>query len=265
MKLSCEVIADLLPSYLDGICSKETKALVEEHLLGCAGCSGRMREMGEVELVAERGAALELEPLKKLKAHMERKNLVHFGLLATLLLVGMAILIKNFGDVPLELYYFALPILLAGAYLILSDRSPAGGAGKASLWPGALGGILLGFIVLVEFLLDGWMKAGTYPFGIAAMQVGPILFSLFLAVAGAEIVIFGGALWQSIKSGRPRWLTLTTALTGSCLALSFLSLIKRLDDVSAYGLVRNRILLILLMEALLLAALLLGLERRKNR
>ena len=38
MKLSCNIILDLLPLYYDQVCSDETKALVEEHLSSCESC-----------------------------------------------------------------------------------------------------------------------------------------------------------------------------------------------------------------------------------
>ena len=36
--LSCEVVRDLLPTYVDGLASAETNALVEEHVEHCASC-----------------------------------------------------------------------------------------------------------------------------------------------------------------------------------------------------------------------------------
>ena len=35
MKLSCDVINDLLPLYHDEVCSEATKKIVEEHLKEC--------------------------------------------------------------------------------------------------------------------------------------------------------------------------------------------------------------------------------------
>ena len=43
MKLSCNVIRDLLPLYRDGVCADETRTLVEEHLAGCASCRADTR------------------------------------------------------------------------------------------------------------------------------------------------------------------------------------------------------------------------------
>lgn len=38
MKITCNVIQDLLPSYVDGILSRDSRELVEEHLKTCEGC-----------------------------------------------------------------------------------------------------------------------------------------------------------------------------------------------------------------------------------
>lgn len=42
MKLSCNVIRDLLPLYRDGVCADETRALVEDHLADCAACRAQL-------------------------------------------------------------------------------------------------------------------------------------------------------------------------------------------------------------------------------
>ena len=45
MKISCEIIRDLLPLYQEDVCSEESKTIVEEHLLECAQCSEMMKQM----------------------------------------------------------------------------------------------------------------------------------------------------------------------------------------------------------------------------
>ena len=49
-KISCNVIGDLLPLYVDGAVSEDTKKLVEEHLAECEECKKAAEEMGK-ELV----------------------------------------------------------------------------------------------------------------------------------------------------------------------------------------------------------------------
>lgn len=38
MKITCDVIQDLMPSYVDGILSEDSRELVEEHTENCEGC-----------------------------------------------------------------------------------------------------------------------------------------------------------------------------------------------------------------------------------
>jgi hypothetical protein len=46
MDISCDIIRDLLPLYHDGVCSADSRALVEEHLKGCAGCRAELDKFG---------------------------------------------------------------------------------------------------------------------------------------------------------------------------------------------------------------------------
>ncbi|MGL4731992.1 MAG: DUF3955 domain-containing protein [Clostridium sp.] len=54
MKVSCEVIRDLLPLYYDKVCSKESSSLIEKHLADCPQC---------------------LDELKKLEINLEKPNI----------------------------------------------------------------------------------------------------------------------------------------------------------------------------------------------
>lgn len=47
MKISCEIIRDLLPLYHDGVCSEESKELVEEHVAYCEECRAELAFMDE--------------------------------------------------------------------------------------------------------------------------------------------------------------------------------------------------------------------------
>lgn len=38
IKIACDIIKDLLPLYVDDVCSEKTKDLIEEHLAGCEEC-----------------------------------------------------------------------------------------------------------------------------------------------------------------------------------------------------------------------------------
>ena len=43
MKLSCEIIQDILPLYVDNVCSPDSRTAVEEHLIQCPACSRNLQ------------------------------------------------------------------------------------------------------------------------------------------------------------------------------------------------------------------------------
>ncbi|MBQ7098736.1 MAG: zf-HC2 domain-containing protein [Oscillospiraceae bacterium] len=71
MSLSCDVTRDLLPLYHDGVCSDESRALVEEHLRDCAECNAMLKELrGEIEVPHE--SPDDQAVLKKLGKNVKR-------------------------------------------------------------------------------------------------------------------------------------------------------------------------------------------------
>ena len=63
--MKCEIIRDLMPLYLDDICSAETKKTVEEHLADCEECRKYMKQM-QTELEVEKMALEDSVEEKKL-------------------------------------------------------------------------------------------------------------------------------------------------------------------------------------------------------
>ena len=53
MKYNCDMIRDLLPLYQDGVCSESSRAAVEEHLAGCAGCTDYLASMRDSGIIEE--------------------------------------------------------------------------------------------------------------------------------------------------------------------------------------------------------------------
>lgn len=96
MNISCEVIKDLLPLYHDGVCSKESKTMVEEHLSGCENCKAELKAMDVVLPVANIERNLhEAEAVKNLSKRWKKgmwKSVLK-GVLFTLIGVGILFLI----------------------------------------------------------------------------------------------------------------------------------------------------------------------------
>lgn len=94
MKLSCNVIEDLLPLYHDNVCSEESKALVDEHLEECENCRNLLSKI-DSEVKKPQMSFDETKPLKAIRFAWERskrkafiKGSVIAGLICALLMAG---------------------------------------------------------------------------------------------------------------------------------------------------------------------------------
>ncbi len=88
MNIKCEVIKDLLPLYVDGVVSDESRELIEEHLKTCPDCSEYCRLLQEeTPEVSVAEFADETVPLKKIKRRITRNQL-----LIAMIIIGFAII-----------------------------------------------------------------------------------------------------------------------------------------------------------------------------
>lgn len=65
MKMNCKVIEDLLPLYLDEVCSEESRKLVEEHLAECEACRKLVEATTKVEYEKKEEKAVEAAAVKR--------------------------------------------------------------------------------------------------------------------------------------------------------------------------------------------------------
>lgn len=93
--LTCGVVRDLLPSYVEGLTSEETNRAVEAHLAACAGCTAQKNAMAEPEEpVEQEETAKEVDYLKKVKRR--RWKWMAGAVLCTLALVAAGFAAKVF-------------------------------------------------------------------------------------------------------------------------------------------------------------------------
>ncbi|MCM1570056.1 MAG: zf-HC2 domain-containing protein [Roseburia sp.] len=108
-RISCNVTKDLLPPYLDKVCSDETRELVEEHLRECASCREFMQALQTEESEEEN---LKLDYLKKSRRFLTTRALqgcmITFLILAPLGIWALG----SYGRVPLWFFYVTMPVLM---------------------------------------------------------------------------------------------------------------------------------------------------------
>ena len=78
-KADCEVVEDLLPSYIDRLTQEKTTQLVQEHLENCISCQKKYETMS---LSDEHSSIKEIDYLKKSRIkEVLLKDLYRFSLL----------------------------------------------------------------------------------------------------------------------------------------------------------------------------------------
>ena len=87
-EINCNIIKDILPLYVDGVVSDDTKEMVEEHLEHCDECKKEVKLMKqEIFIPAEKEAHL----IKGFKKRLRNKKIIISGLsiiLTCLILLG---------------------------------------------------------------------------------------------------------------------------------------------------------------------------------
>ena len=90
--LTCGVVRDLLPSYVEGLLGEESREAVDRHLEGCPEC--REREEAMASPAEAEGAAKEVDFLKRVKKGTAKK--VVLAVLCTVVIVAAGFLTKEF-------------------------------------------------------------------------------------------------------------------------------------------------------------------------
>ena len=109
MRISnCDIICDLLPSYIDGICTEATRRCVEEHLTDCPACEARAKRLRETALSGESLERIALDAAKKIKRRAVWQTTVRLALLLPFV---------TFASLGLNLVLRGRDMIFTGQYL----------------------------------------------------------------------------------------------------------------------------------------------------
>ncbi|WP_066714506.1 zf-HC2 domain-containing protein [Clostridium sp. Marseille-P299] len=261
-KLSCEIIKDLIPSYVNNNCSKESEKLIKEHIIECGACTMRIYRM-EAEKMVSVEEKKENHFLINVKNLVIDKNLLILGLMIAFIAIGMVFSISNNKGVSLSTYYVVSPFLTLGTYFILSKFTLKRVKTRWDFAMTGLGMFLTFYIIIIEYLIVQWLENATIPFGMLAARLGAFYPRQLLIVAFIHMIIFVVTILLSVKHRNSHSTLLTINVTGGCLAFAYLSMARKLYTIEVYATARNNIILILVIEGVLMALIACFLDRRK--
>lgn len=146
MKMKCSVIQDLLPSYVDNICSEDTRELVQEHIAECGQCREKLEQMKNTEIVAGKAAKRQVDYLKKIHSTLTHREGV--GKLLLVILVGIAYVGLFVGgggllDYPRIPFIVVSALFFCAAVLAGNYRFSGGRKNAAALEIGVSGAVFI--------------------------------------------------------------------------------------------------------------------------
>ena len=87
-KSECEIVQDLLLGYVDETLNKESKNLVEKHLIECETCRQRLEEIKEDMKLNQESQKKEIDYLKKIRRKLRIKSvLIAFAIIILVIIV----------------------------------------------------------------------------------------------------------------------------------------------------------------------------------
>ena len=96
--LTCGVVRDLLPSYVEGLTSDETNRAVEAHLAACPDCTARRDAMAAPEESASAEQSREVDYLKTVKRKSGRRVVIAVLCTLAVILAGAALKLFVIGE-----------------------------------------------------------------------------------------------------------------------------------------------------------------------
>lgn len=237
--IKCEVIQDLMPSYLDEICSDASRELVEQHMLNCESCRKRceLLKNWSNDFAVENMEEKQLDGMQKVRKKMQMQK--WFLVLAYVYLVwlGYSTFIEYrssfFPSVVLQVISQVLLLLAAEAGRRHREKQTGDikFADKKDVAVIAAAVFLSGLAFVGMHMAWGHLEAGAPDFyGIAWYQVGPalsMLFGLVFAMNFAGIFYYYSKVLNS--QIRRRWM-LAVFLTGALLMVSYGGMLHNMES-----------------------------------
>lgn len=120
MKNECNIVRDLLPLYIDGAVSEDSRRLVEEHTAICEDCAKERREM-LLALPENQEPKREQAVLQRAAKKLRKKHMRRGGIMAVVgLLLGVALLFVGNAVFQYLRYTYDVPMPLDSYHVQLS-------------------------------------------------------------------------------------------------------------------------------------------------
>lgn len=267
-KINCDIIRDLIPSYVDEVCSQATREYVEEHIQSCGECRLIAARLRGQTLAGEKLEQKELDGLKKIRNTLKYQNIICYVLLLFVVFLGILLFFINkysalLVDQPLPL----VVCLLAALAFSAGSRGHEPAVKKDYLLGGFSLAIDIYFMVLFIYTVRRLIAGAETIFGMNLPEIGPFLENQLIAAYFVQTALLFYNFFCIMHWNRNCHWLLCLNLTGVFLLLNYDVWLKYMDnfDTLQASLLRSTFVLIGIGAAGILVCLLLacGIRRKK--
>lgn len=233
-KENCDIIGDLLPSYLDGICSKQTKHYVEQHLESCESCKKKAELLKKTDFSVKKLEQKEIDAIKKVKGHIRNISVVIYSMIWAAIFLGLMMMAnRHSSGLLINLYDFVLPIAMISTYFLTLLQTEKRKIEKLDIAAGVFSiliDIYAGF--LIHYSLTKF-RSGGLPFGIKeASHLGIVISTQLKIAVVIQLLLLAWILFKTIKKGFISSILPNIYLFGAAYIMSIHTWLSMLD--SAY-------------------------------
>lgn len=231
MKLHCDIIQDLIPSYVDGLCSETSKKCVEEHLQDCESCRQFADLCKNNSLSGDTLEQKQLDGLKKVKQHLKKQHLFYYLLLLFISFFGL----YTFGTgaiLSLPVYYILTGLCLLGICLLGTPGKLLEKPGKTDFVLGGISLVCSVCSILLLYISLQLALESTLPFGLPTHHLGPILSGILSIVFLLQLTFTIVLLLRLFRKDTDNRFAHCLTLAGAFLALTLRTLLGHMSTLT---------------------------------
>lgn len=232
-KKECDIIRDLLPSYVDNICSEASKEWIEAHLAECEVCRAMAEDLKTTELSAKQLDYTQVDATKKLKKKQIGSSMVILSLCMFVMLVTAAIFAEGNSTVSRLVLYAELPICMVITWFTNRSRQAKRSWDKWDTASLAATVIAIGYGLTMMLYVGLGTMDGKEILALELHETGPFLVPQFIGVVTVCLLVYIIQLIRLYRRGSINSVILNFCLVGIFLMMVYNVHLGNLSDAKS--------------------------------
>lgn len=264
MKIDCGIVQDLIPSYVDEVCSESSKQCVEEHTKACEACRTFLEGCRTVEFSGKVLEEQQLDGLRKVKRKLKLQNMFSYGVLLVVILFAAYFFTSNIGAIGVRWYYGLYAIAVAATFAVTMQGKPNIKKEKIEKLMSVLSLVAIVYALFWHSFMMIATPNGNVPLGLELGQVGPFLHRHTGIALAVEIAVFAYTMVRYMKRDVVCRGTLLISLTGIFFILAQTTLLGRLSGLETHMRNFTEVAVVILGAGAVCGLVLWGMERKRR-